>query len=77
MGELVIQPEKPIRNVNIYLLLRHGRTAWFDDVAMMKTRARRAVGAPAAIQGRTPVDAEVGRICLTPQAPQCPLAANR
>ena len=37
VGELVIQPEKPIRNVNIYLLLRGmAGTAWFDDVAMME-----------------------------------------
>lgn len=37
VGELVIQPEKPVRNVNIYLLLRDmAGTAWFDDVAMME-----------------------------------------
>ncbi len=37
VGELVIRPEKPIRNVNIYLLLRNtAGTVWFDDVAMME-----------------------------------------
>jgi len=32
-GQLTIEPAKPIRNVNVYLLLRgHRGTAWFDDV---------------------------------------------
>ena len=32
-AELCIEPAKPIRNVNVYLLLRgHSGTAWFDDV---------------------------------------------
>ena len=32
-GEMTIKPAKPIRNVNVYLLLRgHSGTAWFDDV---------------------------------------------
>ena len=32
-GQLTIEPAKPIRNVNVYLLLRgHSGTAWFDDV---------------------------------------------
>ncbi len=32
-GEIVIEPAKPIRNVNVYLLLRgHSGTAWFDDL---------------------------------------------
>ncbi|MDZ7615801.1 MAG: hypothetical protein U1E05_02285, partial [Patescibacteria group bacterium] len=36
-GELVIRPEKPIRNVNIYLLFRNtAGTVWFDNVAMME-----------------------------------------
>lgn len=34
-GEMLIEPAKPIRNVNVYLLLRgHSGTAWFDDVFM-------------------------------------------
>jgi hypothetical protein len=37
LGELYIRPEKPIRNVNVYLLLR-GKTgtARFDDIALME-----------------------------------------
>jgi hypothetical protein len=32
-GQMTIEPAKPIRNVNVYLLLRgHGGTAWFDDL---------------------------------------------
>lgn len=33
-GERLIKPEKPIRNVNVYLLFRgnHTGTVWFDDV---------------------------------------------
>lgn len=32
-GEITIEPAKPIRNVNVYLLLRgHGGTARFDDI---------------------------------------------
>ena len=32
-GTMTIEPAKPIRNVNVYLLLRgHAGTAWFDDV---------------------------------------------
>ena len=32
-GELTIEPAKPIRNVNVYLLMRgHAGTAWFDDI---------------------------------------------
>ena len=32
-GQLTIEPATPIRNVNVYLLLRgHSGTAWFDDV---------------------------------------------
>jgi len=32
-GEMTIEPAKPIRNVNVYLLLRgHSGTAWFDDL---------------------------------------------
>ena len=32
-GEMTITPAKPIRNVNVYLLLRgHGGTAWLDDL---------------------------------------------
>lgn len=41
VGELVIEPEKPIRNVNVYLLLRRkSGTAWFDDVAVMEDPRR-------------------------------------
>jgi hypothetical protein len=32
-GTTTIEPAKPIRNVNVYLLLRgHAGTAWFDDI---------------------------------------------
>jgi hypothetical protein len=32
-GEMTIKPAKPIRNVNVYLLLRgQSGTAWFDDI---------------------------------------------
>jgi hypothetical protein len=32
-GEMMIEPAKPIRNVNVYLLLRsHSGTVWFDDL---------------------------------------------
>jgi len=32
-GEMVIEPAKAIRHVNVYLLLRgHSGTAWFDDI---------------------------------------------
>jgi hypothetical protein len=32
-GEMTIEPSKPIRNVNVYLLLRgQSGTAWFDDI---------------------------------------------
>ncbi len=32
-GYMTIEPTKPIRNVNVYLLLRgHGGTARFDDL---------------------------------------------
>ena len=33
-GERTIEPEKPIRNINVYLLFRGGHTGqvWFDDV---------------------------------------------
>jgi hypothetical protein len=42
MGELLIEPEKPIRNVNVYLLLRgHSGTAYFDDVALMEDPRRK------------------------------------
>jgi hypothetical protein len=37
-GQLTIEPAKPIRNVNVYLLLRgHGGTAWFDDVLVVES----------------------------------------
>jgi hypothetical protein len=41
-GELCIEPAKPIRNVNVYLLLRSkSGTAWFDDVAVMEDPRRK------------------------------------
>ena len=41
-GEKIIEPEKPIRNVNVYLLLRDkSGTAWFDDVAVMEDPRRK------------------------------------
>ncbi|NCO42780.1 MAG: hypothetical protein COZ06_18445 [Armatimonadetes bacterium CG_4_10_14_3_um_filter_66_18] len=41
LGELCIEPTKPIRNVNLYLLLRgKSGTAWFDDVAVMEDPRR-------------------------------------
>ncbi len=41
IGELIIEPEKPIRNVNVYLLLRdRAGTVWFDDVAVMEDPRR-------------------------------------
>ncbi|MBC8871273.1 MAG: hypothetical protein H8E44_17745 [Planctomycetes bacterium] len=37
-GEMTIGPAKPIRNVNVYLLLRgHSGTAWFDDLFVAET----------------------------------------
>ncbi len=42
VAEQVIEPEKPIRNVNVYLLLRRrSGTAWFDDVAVMEDPRRK------------------------------------
>lgn len=42
MGELIIEPAKPIRNVNVYLLLRgKSGTVWFDDVAVMEDPRRK------------------------------------
>ncbi len=41
IAEQIIEPEKPIRNVNVYLLLRRkSGTAWFDDVAVMEDPRR-------------------------------------
>ena len=41
-GELTIEPEKPIRNVNVYLLLRRKTgTAFFDDIALMEDPRRK------------------------------------
>ena len=40
-GEMTIEPAKPIRNVNVYLLLRgHSGTAWFDDLFVAETPLR-------------------------------------
>ncbi len=42
MGELYIEPAKPIRHVNLYLLLRgKSGTAYFDDVALMEDPRRK------------------------------------
>ncbi len=42
VGELIIEPEKPIRNVNVYLLLRgKSGTVWFDDVAVVEDPRRK------------------------------------
>jgi hypothetical protein len=42
VAEKIIEPEKPIRNVNVYLLLRgKSGTAWFDDVAVMEDPRRK------------------------------------
>lgn len=42
LGELYIEPEKPIRNVNVYLLLR-GKSgkAWFDEVSVVEDSRRK------------------------------------
>ncbi|OHB80925.1 MAG: hypothetical protein A2V98_26400 [Planctomycetes bacterium RBG_16_64_12] len=41
-GEMTIEPAKPIRNVNVYLLLRgHGGTAWFDDILVAEAPQHR------------------------------------
>ena len=39
-GEMTIRPTKPIRNVNVYLLLRRkSGTAWFDDLTVAENVA--------------------------------------
>jgi len=41
-GELYLEPAKPIRNVNVYLLLRgKAGKAYFDDVALMEDSQRK------------------------------------
>jgi hypothetical protein len=41
-GEMTIEPAKPIRNVNVYLLLRgQSGTAWFDDVLVAEKPLQR------------------------------------
>lgn len=41
LGELYIEPEKPIRNVNVYLLLRgKAGKVWFDDVSVAEDPRR-------------------------------------
>jgi hypothetical protein len=41
LGELYLEPAKPIRNVNVYMLLRNKTgKAWFDDVAVMEDPRR-------------------------------------
>jgi len=42
VGEMIIEPKKPIKNVNVYLLLRNkSGTVWFDDVAVMEDPRRK------------------------------------
>ena len=42
VGEKIIEPEKPIAKVNVYLLLRgKSGTVWFDDVAVMEDPRRK------------------------------------
>ena len=42
LAEMYIEPTKPIRNVNVYLLLRGKKgTAWFDDVAVIEDPRRK------------------------------------
>ncbi len=52
VGELIIEPEKPIRNVNVYLLLRRkSGTAWFDDIAVMEDPRRKGnIGREATVE---------------------------
>ena len=41
-GQVYIEPAKPIKLVNVYLLLRgKSGTAWFDDVAVMEDPRRK------------------------------------
>lgn len=52
VGELVIEPERPIRNVNVYLLLRdRAGTVWFDDAAVMEDPRRKGnIGREASVE---------------------------
>ena len=69
-GKVAIEPEKPIRNVNIYLLLRGKRgKAFFDDIALMEDIARKGNFARAAriavdssFHGYTPAPINDGRV---------------
>ena len=41
LGELLLEVDKPVRNVNVYLLLRGKKgTVWFDDIAVMEDPTR-------------------------------------
>ncbi|OGV93212.1 MAG: hypothetical protein A3K19_33990 [Lentisphaerae bacterium RIFOXYB12_FULL_65_16] len=49
LGELYIEPAKPIKNVSVNLLLRgKAGTVWFDDVAVMEDPRRKGNIAPEA-----------------------------
>ena len=64
LGELYIEPAKPIRNVNCYLLLRGKRgTAWFDDIAVAEDPRRKGSIARAA---RVTVDSSYSHYDATP-----------
>ena len=51
-AERIIEPKKPIRNVNVYALHRRGRgTVWFDDVFVAELPSRKGnLAADAAVQ---------------------------
>ena len=50
VGEKIIEPEKPIAKVNVYLLLRDmSGTVWFDDVAVMEDPRRKGNVARSAV----------------------------
>ena len=64
LGELYIEPAKPIRNVNVYLLLRRKTgTAYFDDIALMEDPRRKG---NIARDGTASVDSNYSRYDPTP-----------
>jgi len=63
-GHLYIEPAKPIRDVNVYLLLRgKSGTAYFDDVALMEDPRRKG---NIAREARIAVDSNYSRYDPTP-----------
>ncbi|NOZ20052.1 MAG: hypothetical protein GXP25_03080 [Planctomycetes bacterium] len=63
-GELTIEPAKPIRNVNVYCLLRrHSGTAWFDDLFVAEDPTRRG---NIARQAKVSVDSCYGQYTAAP-----------